>query len=218
MSPCLPSKMAASIARRLWPLAGARSLRPRGVCVCSQSPRRTFATERRDRNLLYEHAREGYSALPQLDMELLCACPEEAARALEHRKGELRPEELPAIVSALAPAGGRLLAVRFPDEEGVQDALQQGAGLARGFSSSASVAHVLCLVPTSVPVIRGVPGPCCVDTRAAPAPWSSAIRPQAGLPLKPQGRWGGGGVGAGEPLAFGEREWSPAPAPHEAGG
>nr|XP_044616296.1 serine--tRNA ligase, mitochondrial isoform X2 [Equus asinus] len=91
--------MAASIARRLWPLAGARSLRPRGVCVCSQSPRRTFATERRDRNLLYEHAREGYSALPQLDMELLCACPEEAARALEHRKGELRPEELPAIIS-----------------------------------------------------------------------------------------------------------------------
>lgn len=56
-------------------------------------------TERRDRNLLYEHAREGYSALPQLDMEPLCACPEEAARSLELRKGELRPDDLPAIIS-----------------------------------------------------------------------------------------------------------------------
>ncbi|XP_014651658.1 PREDICTED: serine--tRNA ligase, mitochondrial isoform X2 [Ceratotherium simum simum] len=91
--------MAASIARRLWPLVAGRGLRPRGGCVCSQSPRRSFATERRDRNLLYEHAREGYSALPQVDMELLCACPEEAARALELRKGDLRPEDLPAIIS-----------------------------------------------------------------------------------------------------------------------
>uniref|UniRef100_A0A452R7P4 serine--tRNA ligase n=1 Tax=Ursus americanus TaxID=9643 RepID=A0A452R7P4_URSAM len=91
--------MAASMARRLWPLVAGRGLRPRRGCVCSYSPRRTFATERRDRNLLYEHAREGYSALPQLDMESLCACPEEAARALQLRKGELRPEDLPAIIS-----------------------------------------------------------------------------------------------------------------------
>uniref|UniRef100_A0A8C9DUC4 Serine--tRNA ligase, mitochondrial n=1 Tax=Prolemur simus TaxID=1328070 RepID=A0A8C9DUC4_PROSS len=91
--------MAASMARRLWPLLARRGLRPRGGCVCSQSPRRSFATERRGRNLLYEHAREGYSALPQLDMEPLCACPEEAARALELRKGELRPADLPAIIS-----------------------------------------------------------------------------------------------------------------------
>lgn len=35
-------------------------------------------------------------------MEPLCACPEEAARTLELRKGELRPEDLPAIVSTLA--------------------------------------------------------------------------------------------------------------------
>lgn len=67
--------------------------------MCSQSPRRSFATERRDRNLLYEHAREGYSALPQLDIEPLCACPEEAARALELRKGELRPADLPEIIA-----------------------------------------------------------------------------------------------------------------------
>ncbi|XP_045388018.1 serine--tRNA ligase, mitochondrial isoform X2 [Lemur catta] len=91
--------MAASMARRLWPLLVRRGLRPRGGCVCSQRPRRSFATERRGRNLLYEHAREGYSALPQLDMESLCACPEEAARALELRKGELRPADLPAIIS-----------------------------------------------------------------------------------------------------------------------
>lgn len=116
--------MAASIMRRLWPLVAARGLRLRGGCVCNQSPRRSFATERRDRNLLYEHAREGYSALPQLDMEPLCAYPEEAARALELRKGDLRSEDLPAIVSALAPAGGCkagplcLLAVRFTDEMG----------------------------------------------------------------------------------------------------
>ncbi|XP_059761282.1 serine--tRNA ligase, mitochondrial isoform X3 [Balaenoptera ricei] len=91
--------MAASTVRRLWPLVAARSLRLRGGCVCNQSPRRSFATERRDRNLLYEHAREGYSALPQLDMEPLCAYPEEAARALELRKGELRSEDLPAIIA-----------------------------------------------------------------------------------------------------------------------
>ncbi|CAD7692672.1 unnamed protein product [Nyctereutes procyonoides] len=91
--------MAASMARRLWPLVAGRGLRPRRGCVRSHSPRRIFATERRDRNLLYEHAREGYSALPELDMERLCACPEEAARALQLRKGELRPEDLPAIIS-----------------------------------------------------------------------------------------------------------------------
>ncbi|XP_029781164.1 LOW QUALITY PROTEIN: serine--tRNA ligase, mitochondrial-like [Suricata suricatta] len=91
--------MAASMVRRLWPLVAGRGLRSRRGCIRSQSPRRTFATERRDRSLLYEHAREGYSALPHLDMEPLCACPEEAARALELRKGELRPEDLPAIIS-----------------------------------------------------------------------------------------------------------------------
>ncbi|XP_008581600.1 PREDICTED: serine--tRNA ligase, mitochondrial-like, partial [Galeopterus variegatus] len=91
--------MAASVARRLRQLLTRRGLRPQGGCVCNQSLRRSFVTERRDRNLLYEHAREGYSALPQLDMEPLCACPEEAARALELRKGVLRPVDLPAIVN-----------------------------------------------------------------------------------------------------------------------
>lgn len=47
---------------------------------------------------MYEHAREGYSALPHLDVEQLCARPEEASRTLEQRKGELRPEDLPAII------------------------------------------------------------------------------------------------------------------------
>nr|KAF6290040.1 seryl-tRNA synthetase 2, mitochondrial [Pipistrellus kuhlii] len=89
--------MAASVARRWWPVVARRGLQPRGGCVCSQRPR-SFATERQDRNLLYEHAREGYSALPHLDVEQLCARPEEASRTLEQRKGELRPEDLPAII------------------------------------------------------------------------------------------------------------------------
>uniref|UniRef100_A0A8C9P3U5 serine--tRNA ligase n=1 Tax=Spermophilus dauricus TaxID=99837 RepID=A0A8C9P3U5_SPEDA len=91
--------MAASMARRLWPLLARRGLRPQGNGVSSQNPRRSFAAEKPNRNLLYEHAREGYSALPQLDMEPLCACPEEVARALDLRKGELRPADLPAIIA-----------------------------------------------------------------------------------------------------------------------
>ncbi|XP_076988044.1 serine--tRNA ligase, mitochondrial isoform X1 [Tamandua tetradactyla] len=91
--------MAASVARRLWPLLAGRGLRSRDRCFYAQNPSRNFATEIRDRNLLYEHARDGYSALPQLDVEPLCACPEEAARSLELRKGELRPADLSAIIS-----------------------------------------------------------------------------------------------------------------------
>ncbi|KAK2508190.1 hypothetical protein MC885_007556 [Smutsia gigantea] len=91
--------MAASITRRLWPWVAGRGLRLGVSCARSQKQRRSLATERRDRNLLYEHAREGYSALPQLDMERLCACPEEAARALELRKGALQPEDLPGIIA-----------------------------------------------------------------------------------------------------------------------
>ncbi|XP_075392299.1 serine--tRNA ligase, mitochondrial [Tenrec ecaudatus] len=92
--------MAASIARRLWPWLAGRGLWSRAGRACPENQKRNFATEKQDRNLLYEHAREGYSALPQLDMERLCACPEAAARALEFRKGELRPDDLPAIISA----------------------------------------------------------------------------------------------------------------------
>lgn len=125
--------MAASVVRRLGPLVAGRCLGLRGGCVCKQSFKRSFATERQDRNLLYEHAREGYSALPQLDMEPLCAHPEDAARALELRKGELRSKDLPGIVSALARPNLRgacplcLLAVRFTDEMGLQDTIRQGA-------------------------------------------------------------------------------------------
>lgn len=126
--------MAASVARRWWPLVARRGLRPRGGCVCSQRPRRSFATERRERNLLYEHAREGYSALPQLDLEPLCTRPEEAARTLEHRKGELRPDDLPAIVSALARASVRgqsalPIGCSLYGRMGSRDTLQQGAVL-----------------------------------------------------------------------------------------
>lgn len=118
---CLPGprpKMAASIARRLGCLLSPGGLRLRTGCTGSQSPRRTFASERRDRNLLYEHAREGYSALPQLDMESVCACPEEVARALELRKGALRPADLPGIVSALARALARWTGHWLPARRG----------------------------------------------------------------------------------------------------
>ncbi|KAM5236347.1 serine--tRNA ligase, mitochondrial [Ctenodactylus gundi] len=95
--------MAASMARRLWPLLACREacreLRLRRLYICDLNPRRSFATEERNRNYLYEHAREGYSALPNLDMELLCACPDKVARALELRKGELRPADLPVIIA-----------------------------------------------------------------------------------------------------------------------
>ncbi|XP_011763145.2 serine--tRNA ligase, mitochondrial isoform X2 [Macaca nemestrina] len=91
--------MAASMVRRLWPLLTRRGLRPHRGWISNGSPRRSFATEKRNRNLLYEYAREGYSALPQLDIEWFCACPEEAARALELRKGELRSADLHAIIS-----------------------------------------------------------------------------------------------------------------------
>ncbi|KAL6091448.1 hypothetical protein STEG23_000720 [Scotinomys teguina] len=92
--------MATSMARFLQPFLARQGLRSlRGLCVCNQNPRRSFATEKRVRNLLYEHAREGYSELPYLDMESVCACPEATARALELRKGELRPADLPAIIS-----------------------------------------------------------------------------------------------------------------------
>lgn len=84
------------MARLWWPFLARQGLRSRGRCVCSQNPRRSFATEKRVRNLLYEHAREGYSELPYLDMESVCACPEKAARSLELRKGELRPAGRPA--------------------------------------------------------------------------------------------------------------------------
>lgn len=97
------------MARFLRPLLARQGLRSRGHCVCNQNSRRSFATQKRVRNLLYEHAREGYSQLPHLDMESLCACPEATARALELRKGELRPSDLPAIVSA--PALAALLAL-----------------------------------------------------------------------------------------------------------
>ncbi|XP_051845021.1 serine--tRNA ligase, mitochondrial [Antechinus flavipes] len=69
------------------------------------------------RNLLYEHVREGYSARPQLDMERLCAHPEEAARALEHRKGELRPADLSEIISTWQSLGSLRKEIRTLEEE-----------------------------------------------------------------------------------------------------
>lgn len=144
---CSQSKMAASMARRLWPLLARQGIQPQGNCVSRQNPRRSFATEKRDRNLLYEHAREGYSALPQLDMESLCACPEEAARALDLRKGELRPADLPVIVSALAPAELARCSLIHGDGG-------WGAIIFAGIFSS--LASILCLALTYVALVPAI--------------------------------------------------------------
>lgn len=170
MAPCPSSKMAASIARRLWPLVACRGLLPRGGCVCNQNPR-SFAAGKGDRNLLYEHAREGYSALPQLDMEPLCAFPEKAARTLELRKGELRPEDLPAIVSTLA-RGRRpperfaywLLALRTKWAYKILSSRGRTPG--RNFSSFPSAASVLFLLPAEALSAKA----CWLDTYYAPVP------------------------------------------------
>lgn len=191
--------MAASVARRWWPLVARRGLRPRGGCVCSQRPRRSFATERRDRNLLYEHAREGYSALPQLDLEPLCTRPEEAARTLEHRKGELRPDDLPAIVSALARASVAralcLLAVHFTDEWACETLSGRGRSYRLKFSSFPRVMpgpHACARGPRSAEaLLPGPPSWACSAKRAGYllcardcVPMSSVLRLHAGLILR----------------------------------
>ncbi|XP_027711062.1 serine--tRNA ligase, mitochondrial isoform X2 [Vombatus ursinus] len=117
--------MAASVARRLprmLPMPFRSRYRPR-----QETPRsgreRNLSTSggvpRSTRNLLYEHVREGYSARPQLDMERLCAQPEEAARALEHRKGELRPADLSEIISTWQSLGRLKEEIRALEEEKV---------------------------------------------------------------------------------------------------
>ncbi|XP_036602788.1 serine--tRNA ligase, mitochondrial [Trichosurus vulpecula] len=115
--------MAASLARRLPRLL---PIRFRSRCLSLQETPRP-ARERnlgspggvqsRPRNLLYEHVREGYSARPQLDMERLCAHPEEAARSLQHRKGELRPEDLSEIISTWQCLGRLREEIRALEEE-----------------------------------------------------------------------------------------------------
>ncbi|XP_061452899.1 serine--tRNA ligase, mitochondrial [Rhineura floridana] len=51
------------------------------------------------RNRLYEHARNGWTARPQLNLEALSAQLGQAERELEMRKGPLRPQELREIVN-----------------------------------------------------------------------------------------------------------------------
>lgn len=116
--------------------------------MCIQNARRSFATEKRVRNLLYEHAREGYSELPYLAMESVCACPEKAARSLELRKGELRPADLPVIVSALAPCGSGLLY-----RTGFARCIPiVGKTTQREFGFLPKLGSVLYMTPTRVPV------------------------------------------------------------------
>lgn len=137
------------MARLLWPFLARQGLRSRGRSVCNQNPRRNFATEKRVRNLLYEHAREGYSELPYLDMESVCACPEKAARSLELRKGELRPADLPVIVSALAPCGSGLLY-----RTGFARCIPTvGKTTQQEFGFLPKLGNALCMTPTYVPMI-----------------------------------------------------------------
>lgn len=219
--------MAASTARRLWSLVACRGIRPRRGCVCNQSSRRSFTTERRDRNLLYEHARDGYSALPQLDMERLCACPEEVARTLEHRKGELRPEDLQAIVSALAWASRRgaealcLLAFRFT-EKWACERHSSCQWSPCGNLVPSQVYPVLCLALVNVLVVHRVQNPCspnypfcvCSIKRAVYlfcarnfVPMSPVRLLHVWLILGPDAKARGGGEPGCESDDVGEWEW-----------
>ncbi|XP_043849473.1 serine--tRNA ligase, mitochondrial isoform X2 [Dromiciops gliroides] len=115
--------MAASMAQRFLHLlpssfrSGYRPLRKTPRPGKERKLSSSAGVPRRSRNLLYEHVREGYSARPQLDMERLCAHPEEAARALEHRKGELRPADLSEIISTWQSLGRLREEIRALEEE-----------------------------------------------------------------------------------------------------
>ncbi|XP_056652107.1 serine--tRNA ligase, mitochondrial [Monodelphis domestica] len=115
--------MAASIARR-WPgwlpcpfQSACRPSRETSKLGRGRTLSSNSGVPNRTRNLLYDHVREGYSARPQLDMERLCAHPEETARALEHRKGELRPADLPEIISTWQSLGKLREEIRALEEE-----------------------------------------------------------------------------------------------------
>nr|XP_023689212.1 serine--tRNA ligase, mitochondrial [Paramormyrops kingsleyae] len=51
------------------------------------------------RSSLYEHVRDGYSDKPQLDMRYVCEETDKVIANVEKRKGELRGEDVPEIVS-----------------------------------------------------------------------------------------------------------------------
>ncbi|XP_026303485.1 serine--tRNA ligase, mitochondrial [Piliocolobus tephrosceles] len=188
--------MAASMARRLWPLLTCRGLLPYGGWISNDSPRRSFATEKRNRNLLYEHAREGYSALPQLAIEWFCACPEEAARALELRKGELRSADLPAIIStwqelrqlreqirsleeekaAVAEAVRALLLLRIMEGSECQGALGAGPQM-----------HTDRLYLSEPPFSNLQTGFYVGPVPLSPLPYTSALHPHPAFSFQPRG-------------------------------
>ncbi|KAL4647401.1 serine-tRNA ligase, mitochondrial [Arapaima gigas] len=70
----------------------------RSVCwdVALAVPRRRAHTVR---SSLYEHVRDGYSDKPDLDMKRVCEETEKVMANVERRKGELRAEDVPEIVS-----------------------------------------------------------------------------------------------------------------------
>uniref|UniRef100_A0A8C9VXP3 Serine--tRNA ligase, mitochondrial n=1 Tax=Scleropages formosus TaxID=113540 RepID=A0A8C9VXP3_SCLFO len=51
------------------------------------------------RSSLYEHVRDGFSDKPELDMRRVCEETEKVMANVERRKGELRAEDIPQIVS-----------------------------------------------------------------------------------------------------------------------
>ncbi|KAK6470698.1 serine--tRNA ligase [Huso huso] len=75
------------------------SLRTIGVCrsgLAGDRPGRAYSS----RSSLYDHAREGYSDRPDLDMQYVCSRVEEVIRNVELRKGELGKEDVLEIVSS----------------------------------------------------------------------------------------------------------------------
>lgn len=55
----------------------------------------------RTRSSLYEHACEGYSDKPDLDMTAVCAETDKVIANVENRKGELRGDDVRKIVSVV---------------------------------------------------------------------------------------------------------------------
>lgn len=51
------------------------------------------------RSSLYEHVREGYSDKPELDMRAVCEETDKVIANVENRKGDLRGDDVRAIVS-----------------------------------------------------------------------------------------------------------------------
>uniref|UniRef100_A0A8C9TSA7 Serine--tRNA ligase, mitochondrial n=1 Tax=Scleropages formosus TaxID=113540 RepID=A0A8C9TSA7_SCLFO len=66
---------------------------------CRGAREKRALSESHLRSSLYEHVRDGFSDKPELDMRRVCEETEKVMANVERRKGELRAEDIPQIVS-----------------------------------------------------------------------------------------------------------------------